>query len=124
MRWRESSPGRDGWGWTTSPPGRASGPPRPPLPVQQPGQPQLVAGSGPIGRPAARDLVYLEEGTTFVVPSGRIFVISGIGFIRPSGQFNSSLSLTINGVQQTWALPPHEHLRDLHALAHRWTPPA
>ncbi len=63
-----------------------------------------LVGSVPLeirvpGQPRAKDIVRIEEGTPFLVPPGRILVMTGLGH---AGGLVSSWAVTIDGVL-VWA---------------------
>lgn len=45
--------------------------------------------------PHPRDMVQIREGTAFVVPAGKLFVLTGLGAIMPGPR-----ALRVNGVQE------------------------
>lgn len=83
---------------------------RPTGPAAQGPNAQIVGSAQ--GRPAARDLVYLRNGDPlFVVPQGRIFVITGVGNETPPGPSSgqsialAGISVEIDGVVTSYRLP-------------------
>ena len=58
-------------------------------------------------RPHPRDMVQIKEGTTYTVPAGKLFVLTGLGSRNLIGGTFTQITLMVNGAHEVSSFGPY-----------------